>query len=105
MTHRNLAKPCDVTLIVDGHYYPAHKSILRKDSPFFEKMFSVELKKQCNDEIVIEGICREVFDIILRLIYLRKVTVNNEILYSVTEAADYLGIVYRMRRIWPNCIE
>ena len=105
MTYRNLAKRCDVTLIVDRHNYPAHKCILRKWSPFFEKIFSVEMKKQCNDEIVIESVSREVFDIILKLIYLGKVTLYNEIIYSVAKTADYLGLNYRIQRIGRNRIE
>ena len=63
------------------------------------------MKKQCNDEIVIESVSREVFDIILKLIYLGKVTLYNEIIYSVAKTADYLGLNYRIQRIGRNRIE
>ena len=94
------AKYCDVTLIVDEHKYPAHKCILSVMSPFFAKILCDEMKKHCTDKIVVEGVCQEVFEIILDSIYTGSVTVNNETSYPFAEFVDYLGITYYVRTAW-----
>ena len=92
-----LAKYCDITVIVDEHKYPAHKRILSEWSPFFEKIFCVEMKSCCSYEIIIEGISKEVFEIILDFIYIGEVFINDELLHPCIEAADYLGLEYEVQ--------
>ena len=93
-------KNCDIILIVDGHKYPAHKCVLSQRSPFFEKIFCSKIKKHCSDEIMIEGISKEVFEVILDMTYLDKVYVNDELLHPSKEVADYLGIEYELHTNW-----
>ena len=90
------AKYCDITLIVDEHKYPAHKCILSEWSPFFEKTFCVEMKRYCSHEIIIEGVSKEVFAIILDFIYIGEVFISDELLYPCLEVADYLGLEYEL---------
>ena len=90
--HKSPADLFDFTLIVDGRKYPAHKCLLSSTSRFFEKILCVEMKKLSSEEIIIEGISKEVFDIMLDFIYKGKAYVNNELLHSFKKVADYLGI-------------
>ena len=90
------AKDCDITLIVDKHKYPALKYILSEWSPFFEKIFCIEMKRHCSHEIIIEGVSKEVFEIILDFIYIGEVFINDELLFPCLEVADYLGLEYEL---------
>ena len=65
--------------------------------PVLAKIFCDEMKKHCTDKIVVEGVCKEVFEIILDLIYTDSVTVNNETSYPFAEFVDYLDITYNVR--------
>ena len=67
------AKYCDVSFIVDGQIYPAHKCILKTVSPSFDVTFSLASKNYSYQETVVEGISKNVFEIILDLIYSGKV--------------------------------
>ena len=99
------AKYCDINLIVDEHEYPAHKCILRDMCPFFEKIVCAETKAFCGDEIVIEGVSEEVFEIILDFIYMGEVIIDNEFVYLFSKAADYLGLEYNLRPVWWNLMQ
>ena len=63
--HKSPADLFDIALIVDGRKYTAHKCLLSSTSRFFEKILCVEMKKHSSEEIIIEGISKEVFDIML----------------------------------------
>ena len=88
------AKYCDITLIVDEHKYPAHKCIFGLLSPFFDKMFSIEMKERYDNEAVIRGVSKEVFEAILNLIYTGSVTLNMENVFGIIEAAHYMDLPY-----------
>ena len=91
------AKFCDVTLIVNEHKYLAHKCILRSKSRFFEKIFCVETKKHCTDEIVVKRVSKEAFETVLDFIYTGDVIMSYEITIQFIAAAYYLGISYYLR--------
>ena len=59
-------------------------------------MFCFEMKRYCSHEIVVEGISKDVFEIMLDLIYIGEVFINDELLYPCLEAADYLGLEYQL---------
>ena len=88
------AKYCDISLIVDEHKYPAHKCIFGLLSPFFDKMFSIEMKERYDNEAVIKGISKEVFEAILDLIYTGSVVLNMENVFGIIEAAHYMDLPY-----------
>ena len=91
---KSSAKYCDITLIVDEHEYPAHKCIFGLLSPFFDKMFSIEMKERYDNEAVIKGVSKEVFEAILDLIYAGSVTLNMENVFGIIEAAHYMDFPY-----------
>ena len=85
------AKYCDVSFIVDGQKYPAHRCILKTVSPTFDVKFSLTSKNYAYHETVVKGISKNVFGIMLDLIYSGKVDLEFDyiretcILYSRDE--------------------
>ena len=87
-------KYCDITLIVDEHKYSVHKCILSVMSPFFDKMFNIEMKEHRNNEAVIKGVSKEVFEAILDLIYTGNITLNMENVFGIIKAAHFMDFQY-----------
>ena len=89
---------CDVTLIVEGVEFPAHKVILAASSPYFQAMFASSFKEKNESKQEIYGIDHETFRIILNYIYTgQKLDINehNEHkLESLLEAACFLQLNY-----------
>ena len=67
------AKYCDVSFIVDGQKYPAHKCILKWASSPFERTFSLASKNYSYQEIIVEGISKVAFEFILDVVYYGKI--------------------------------
>jgi len=88
------AKYCDITLIVDDHKHPAHKCIFGLLSPFYDKMFSIEMKERYDNEAVMKGISKEVFEAILDFIYTGSITLNMENVFGIIEAVHYMDLPY-----------
>ena len=88
------AKYCDITLIVNENKYPAHKCIFGLLSPFFDKMFSIEMKERYDNKAVIKGISKEVFEAILDLIYTGSIKLNMKNVFGIIEAAHYMDLPY-----------
>ena len=88
------AKYCDITLVIDEHKYPAHKCVLGLLSPFYDKMFSIEMKEKRDNEAVIKGVTREVFEVILDFVYTGNIILTMENVFGIIEAAHYLDLPY-----------
>lgn len=61
-------KFCDVTFVVNGVHFRAHKIILSERYEYFDAMFS-NWKEAGQNKIIIPDIVPEVFEIILEFIY------------------------------------
>ena len=89
---------CDVTLIVEGVEFPAHKIVLAASSPYFQAMFTSCFKEKDESKQEIHGISSETFRIILNYIYTGKrldINEHNEHnLESLLEAACFLQMNY-----------
>ena len=88
------AKYCDITLVVDDHKYPAHKCVLGLLSPFYDKMFSIEMKEKHDNKAVIRGVRQEVFEAILDFIYTSKISLTMENVFEIMAAAHYMDLPY-----------
>lgn len=62
-------KFCDVTLIVRGQEFPAHKVILACRSPVFSAMFTHDMKEKRENKVEISDMEPEVLQEVLRFIY------------------------------------
>ena len=57
-------------------------------------MFSIEMKERRDNEAVIKGVTKEVFEAILDLIYTGSVTLNMKNVFGIIEAAHYMDLPY-----------
>ncbi len=81
---------CDVTFVVDGHKFVAHKMIMAAVNDYFAAMFNSGFKEVDMEEIPIKGIPSQAFEKIIRYIYSGILTVDNASVVSMYEAADLL---------------
>ncbi|XP_040012388.1 zinc finger protein 131 [Xiphias gladius] len=85
---RQLDQFTDITLIVDGHQFRAHKAVLAACSQFFHKFF-----QDFNQEplVEIEGVSNTAFSQLMEFTYTATLAVaGEEEAYDVWKAAEYL---------------
>lgn len=59
----------DVTLVVDGTKFKAHKMILAGQSPYFKALFYGNLKEATQKEIELKEISVKAFEAVLKYLY------------------------------------
>ncbi|XP_065204152.1 speckle-type POZ protein-like [Planococcus citri] len=77
----------DVTFVVDGKKFGAHKNILAARSPVFEAMFKHDLQENRSNQVNISDIRPEVFEEFLLFMYTDN-TPNREIVTELFVVAD-----------------
>ena len=78
----------DVTFVVEGRKFHAHRIALLASSDIFKSMFDGEYKESSAAEIPIPNIRWEVFEAMMRCIYTGSVKVPPELAQELLEAAD-----------------
>ncbi|XP_030753239.1 kelch-like protein 10 isoform X2 [Sitophilus oryzae] len=85
---------CDATLVLDdGSEVFVHRAILCACSAYFRALFTTILHTKEKNRIQLPGITKEMLQTLLVYAYLRKLDLNDENVYSVLIAADYLSIL------------
>ncbi|XP_056274193.1 zinc finger protein 131 isoform X2 [Pseudoliparis swirei] len=85
---RQLDQFTDITLIVDGHQFRAHKAVLAACSQFFHKFFQDFTQEPL---VEIEGVSNTAFSQLMEFTYTATlVIVGEEEAYDVWKAAEYL---------------
>ncbi|XP_051525469.1 zinc finger protein 131-like isoform X2 [Myxocyprinus asiaticus] len=85
---RRLDQFTDITLIVDGHQFRAHKAVLAACSQFFHKFFQDFTQEPL---VEIEGVSNSAFRHLMEFTYTATLAVNGEAEVSdVWRAAEYL---------------
>ncbi|XP_053598186.1 speckle-type POZ protein B [Microplitis demolitor] len=87
----------DISLIVQGKKFEAHKLILMVRSPVFHAMLTTEMR----DKITIQDVKPEIFSHVLEFIYTDKVTGLNDIAEDLLTAADK----YQIQTLKQMCVE
>lgn len=82
----------DVSFLVDGKSFKAHKCILARESPVFDAMFKTDMKEKQLNEVVIEDIGSDVFEEMLRYVYVGEVNDIDLIAGDLLAAADKYAI-------------
>ncbi|XP_065204210.1 speckle-type POZ protein-like [Planococcus citri] len=77
----------DVTFVVDGKNFGAHKSILAACSPVFEAMFKHDMQENRSNQVNISDIRSEVFEEFLQFMYTDK-TPNCKLVTELFLVAD-----------------
>ena len=81
----------DVTLVVGGKYFPAHKTILATASSYFQRMFyGGAWREGTGEEVELqeEPDCEEEFEMFLRYFYSGTVSVTRETVIPILTLAD-----------------
>lgn len=81
-------KFADVTLVVGGTTFKAHKCVLANKSPVFAVMFEHSMKEKMNNEVTIEGTDPKVFKEMLQFIYTGEVNDIRNIAEDLLAEAD-----------------
>ncbi|KAE8291817.1 Zinc finger protein 131 [Larimichthys crocea] len=85
---RQLDQFTDITLIVDGHQFRAHKAVLAACSQFFHKFFQDFTQEPL---VEIEGVSNTAFSQLMEFTYTATLAVSGEEeAYDVWKAAEYL---------------
>ncbi|KAM3868011.1 zinc finger protein 131 [Diretmus argenteus] len=85
---RQLDQFTDITLIVDGHQFRAHKAVLAACSQFFHKFFQDFTQEPL---VEIEGVSNSAFRQLMEFTYTATLAVSGEEeAYDVWKAAEYL---------------
>ena len=83
-----LDNPCDITLVVDGgKKFRAHRRVLSKASPFFEKLFNSDMRESQEGVVRLEMLTERGLSDILEFIYTGSVQISTE------ENAQYLIVM------------
>ena len=88
---------CDVTIVVAGQEFKAHKIILAASSPYFKAMLATAFDEKDHSKILIQDIVPHCFEMILAFIYTGRrmeITVDNA--QSLLETASMLNISLAM---------
>ena len=91
-----LDHPCDVTLLVEGgKEFKAHRRILSEASPYFEKLFSSDMKESNEGVVRLEMITEAWLSDILEFIYTGSVKITAEDnARDLIVLADYLVLLH-----------
>lgn len=87
---RNREDFCDVTFVVEGKKFSAHKLIMVASSDYFSAMFSGGFKEDHEQEIKLSSVTAVAFDCIMLYVYTGKVEIDGQCLKDVYKAADLL---------------
>ncbi|KAK0081949.1 hypothetical protein PV325_011344 [Microctonus aethiopoides] len=96
----------DVKFIIDDREINAHKDILMARSEVFAAMFSHDMKYLNNNEVIIDDICADTFEIMMRYIYNNYIHISNKDLIKLLYAADKYKIIDLKEKcaekLWDN---
>ena len=90
--HRRNDKFCDITIIVGGKKYRAHKVILTAASPYFEAMFFSGMVESHQETVEVQNIDPEGFEAILSMIYDGQIFISDATVQSILFAASIFQI-------------
>ena len=91
---RNEGQFIDVRLKVHEDIFPAHRIVLAANSDYFHAMFTDGMKESSQEVIELKGesISPDALKIVMNSIYTGDLCVNEENVFEVLAAADYLQV-------------
>lgn len=87
---RTNPKLSDVTLIVGGHEFPCHRSILALCSHYFKAMFAGDFLESFSARVEIKEVDPVVMETLIDFAYTGKVTINQGNVESLIQASNQL---------------
>ncbi|XP_076815316.1 kelch-like protein 12 [Clavelina lepadiformis] len=92
-SQRSNKKFCDVELVVAEEEFPTHRNVLAASSEYFDAMFSSKMKEQHERKVSIKGITPRAMTLVLDFIYIDIITLTDECVGEVLQAASLLRIL------------
>ena len=90
---RHESSLCDVTLVVEGREFKAHRNVLAASSPYFRNMFTSDMREKTEGKVTIEALTSSVMEDLLSYLYTGAVEVTNESrARDLLFASDYLMV-------------
>ncbi|XP_038049351.1 kelch-like protein 12 [Patiria miniata] len=83
---------CDVTVVVEGTEFPAHRVILAACSPYFCAMFTNEMSESAKPSVELQGLKASAMEILLQFIYTEEVAVTVENVQELLPSACLLQL-------------
>ncbi len=93
----------DVSLVVRGRQFEAHKSILSARSPVFAAMFQHPTREKMSNQIVVQNIEPEVFHEVLRYIYTGRVPRLYHMEEPMASQLFYAADKYLLEKLKQEC--
>ncbi|XP_066145529.1 kelch-like protein 10 [Euwallacea fornicatus] len=85
---------CDATIVLDdGSEIPVHRAILCACSAYFRALFTTTLHNKEKNQVHLPGVSSDMLRTLLVYVYLRKLNLDDDNVYSILIAADYLSIL------------
>lgn len=81
---------CDITVVVNGKRFEAHKNILASGSQYFSAMFTTKMSESSQTEVTLESLCPEVFEQILEYFYEGTLVIDMNSIADTLHAASLL---------------
>ncbi|XP_052255755.1 actin-binding protein IPP-like isoform X1 [Dreissena polymorpha] len=83
---------CDVNLQVESQTFHCHKVVLMAGSTYFHAMFVTDMSEHGKDEIVISGVSKHIFSLLLDFIYSGEITVTEDNCEELLISADMFSM-------------
>nr|CAD7260558.1 unnamed protein product [Timema shepardi] len=84
---------CDVTLLVEGDKFPAHRNVLASFSPYFKAMFTSKLAESRQSMVAVNGVEPAMMGLLLEYAYTSTVTITRSNVQSLLSAANLLQVL------------
>uniref|UniRef100_A0A1B6DZ98 BTB domain-containing protein n=1 Tax=Clastoptera arizonana TaxID=38151 RepID=A0A1B6DZ98_9HEMI len=84
---------CDVTLLVDGVKFPAHRNTLSSFSPYFKAMFLSKLAESKQKVVTVRGVEVEMMRLLLDYAYTGSIVITRSNVQALLSAANLLEIL------------
>ncbi|XP_006824297.1 kelch-like protein 12 [Saccoglossus kowalevskii] len=89
---RERAELCDVTLSVKGKCFPAHRIVLAACSPYFNAMFTSEVREKGETVIVLQDLEPNAVEAIINFAYTADVHVSEDNVQALLKASSLLQL-------------
>uniref|UniRef100_A0A7N6A4R9 BTB domain-containing protein n=1 Tax=Anabas testudineus TaxID=64144 RepID=A0A7N6A4R9_ANATE len=99
---------CDVTLVVQGKHFAAHRVVLAAASHFFSLMFTTRMMESMSHEVELRSAEPEIIELLIEFIYTpfffflcQMISVNSSNVQSLLDAANQ----YQIEPVKKMCVE
>ncbi|XP_030589397.1 kelch-like protein 7 isoform X2 [Archocentrus centrarchus] len=92
---------CDVTLVVQGKYFPAHRIVLAAASHVFRLMFTTKMKESVCPEVELRSVEPEIIELLLEYIYTSQISVDRNNVQLLLNVANQ----YQIEPVKTLCVK